>query len=107
MGNDQGLVYKLLYKDKPDYYFVGYLINVQVKAAHKLWRAHKAPLITNNFAENRAEIAAAASQSISVVVSKGFGTGPITMMDRMNFPENCVHLCFSNHSGGVEAHRMV
>lgn len=36
MGSDPGLVYKLLYKDKPDYYFVRYLINIQVEVAHKL-----------------------------------------------------------------------
>lgn len=54
-------------------------------------------------------MAAAASQSIFVVVvvSKSVGTGLITMMDRIHFPGSCVRLCFSNHSGGVEARRMV
>lgn len=85
---------------------MGYLTNVQVKVAHEAIKSTQSP--TNNFTENRAEIAAAASQSIFVVVvSKGVGTGPIMVTDRIHFPESCVHLCFSNHSGRVEAHRMV
>ena len=82
------------HKDKTGYYFVGYLTDVQVEWPTKLYRAHKAPLITNNFTKNRAEIAAAACQSTFVVVSKGVGTGPITTTNRIHFPENCSVVLF-------------